>query len=109
LVDAARAPQPDGFDVVLDYVGGQAMDTVPALLKPGGSVVSITDGRAASEFGGQAIWVRPDSDDLAELAALAASGALKVNIAEVFDLGHAVDAYRMLESGHTRGKIVIRL
>lgn len=109
LVAAARALAPDGFDVVLDYVGGPSMDTVPDLLKPGGSVVSITDGRAASEFGGQTIWVRPDSDDLAELAALAASGALKVHLAEVFDLDHAVDAYRALEDGHTRGKIVVRI
>lgn len=109
LVAAARALAPGGFDVVLDYVGGPSMDTVPDLLKPGGSVVSITDGRAASEFGGQTIWVRPDSDDLAELAALAASGALKVHLAEVFDLDHAVDAYRALEDGHTRGKIVVRI
>jgi NADPH:quinone reductase-like Zn-dependent oxidoreductase len=32
-----------------------------------------------------------------------------VSIAEVFDLAHAVDAYRLLEAGHTRGKIVVRM
>ena len=109
LAARARELEPDGFDVVLDYVGGEAMDVTGALLKRGGSVVSITDGRAASQFGGQSIWVRPSSDDLAELVGLVADGRLQVNIAEVFDLDHAVDAYRALERGHTRGKIVVRM
>ncbi|MGC3994631.1 MAG: NADP-dependent oxidoreductase [Propionicimonas sp.] len=109
VVEAARAVVPEGFDVILDYVGGHALDTVPDLLKPGGSVVSIADGRAASQFGGQSIWVRPSSDDLAELAALAADGRITVPISQVFDLDHAVDAYRALEGGHTRGKIVVTI
>lgn len=107
LVAAARAVAPDGFDVVLDYVGGAALDVTPDLLRPGGSVVSIADGRAASEFGGQYVWVRPDRDDLAELAGLVADGRLRVHVSAVYDLEHAVDAYRALESGHTRGKIVV--
>ncbi len=109
LVTLASELEPDGFDVVLDYVGGEAMDATRELLKPGGSVVSITDGRAASEFGGQSIWVRPDSDDLAELAGLVADGKLVVHVSEVFDLDHAADAFRSLEAGHTRGKIVVRI
>ncbi|CAL8968836.1 Crotonyl-CoA reductase [Propionicimonas sp. T2.31MG-18] len=107
LVAAARAVAPDGFDVVLDCVGGAALDVTPDLLRPGGSVVSIADGRAASEFGGQYVWVRPDRDDLAELAGLVADGRLRVHVSAVYDLEHAVDAYRALESGHTRGKIVV--
>ncbi|MFN8137474.1 MAG: NADP-dependent oxidoreductase [Propionicimonas sp.] len=107
LVAAARAVAPDGFDVVLDYVGGAALDVTPDLLRPGGAVVSIADGRAASEFGGQYVWVRPDRDDLAELAGLVADGRLRVHLSAVYDLEHAVDAYRALESGHTRGKIVV--
>jgi len=107
LVAAARAVAPDGFDVVLDYVGGAALDVTPDLLRPGGSVVSIADGRAASEFGGQYVWVRPDRDDLAELAGLVSDGRLRVHVSAVYDLDHAADAYRALESGHTRGKIVV--
>ncbi len=109
LAAAARLLEPEGFDVVLDYVGGAAMDATRELVKPEASVISITDGRAASDFGGQAIWVRPSSEDLAELVDLVAEGKLRVNLAEVFDLDHAVDAYRLLEAGHTRGKIVVRL
>ncbi|MBK9698018.1 MAG: NADP-dependent oxidoreductase [Propionibacteriaceae bacterium] len=107
LVGDARRLAPDGFDVILDYVGGQAMATVPDLLRPGGTVVSITDARARQEFGGHYVWVRPSSTDLAELAGLAADGRLRVPVAEVFDLAHAADAYRVLEGGHVRGKIVV--
>ncbi len=108
LVAAAKALVPDGFDVILDYVGGQAIDTVPDLLRPGGSVVSIADGRVAG-LGGTYAWVRPDSGELAELAALAAAGRLKVTVSEVFDLDDAAQAYASLEGGHTRGKIVVRV
>jgi NADPH2:quinone reductase len=108
LVEAARGLAPDGYDVILDYIGGRAIDTVPDLLRPGGTVVSIADGRAAG-IGGIYAWVRPSSSDLAELAALAASGQLKVNVSEVYDLEHGAQAYASLEGGHTRGKIVVRV
>lgn len=109
LVEAARTAAPDGFDVILDYVGGQAIDTAGALLRPGGRIVSIIDARARDELGGAYVWVRPDSADLAELADLAARGTVRVEVSQTFDLDHAADAYRALETGHTRGKIVVRL
>jgi NADPH2:quinone reductase len=109
LVAAAREVAPDGFDVILDYVGGQAIDTAAELLRPGGTVVSITDARARDELGGHYVWVRPDPEGLAELADLAARGDVRVEVAETFDLDHAADAYRALETGHTRGKIVVRV
>lgn len=108
LVAAARALAPQGYDVILDYVGGQAIDTVPDLLRPGGSVVSIADPRATG-LGGIYAWVRPSSADLAELAGLAADGRLKVTVSEVYDFDRAVAAYASLEGGHTRGKIVVRV
>ncbi len=107
LVEAARAVAPEGFDVILDYVGGQAIDTAPDLLAPGGTIVSITDARARDELGGQYVWVRPDPAGLAELADLAARGVVQVEVSQTFDLDHAADAFRALETGHTRGKIVV--
>lgn len=108
LVEAARALAPEGFDVILDYVGGSAMDTVPALLREGGTVVSITDARARDEHGGQYVWVRPDVAGLTELVGLVEQGVVRVEVSQVFDLDHAADAYRALETGHGRGKIVVR-
>jgi len=44
---------------------------------------------------------------LAELAELIAAGQLEVPIAATFPLDRVQDAYRRLESGHIRGKIVL--
>lgn len=106
LVDAAKALVPDGFDVIIDLVGG-VLDTTPELLREGGTVVSITDAAARDDFGGQYVWVRPSSEDLAELVALVESGDLTVEVAETFPLDRAADAFRRLEDGHVRGKVVV--
>ncbi|MEA5453456.1 NADP-dependent oxidoreductase [Sinomonas sp. JGH33] len=108
LVERARAVVPEGFDVILDFAGGSSLDTVPELLRDGGVVASVADRRARDEFGGQYIWVRPDPAQLAELADLVASGRLKVEIAGVYSLEDAAAAYRELEGGHVRGKLIVR-
>lgn len=109
LVAAARQAAPDGYDVIVDFAGVDVMDTVPELLKDGGNVTSILDARARDEFGGQYVWVRPDSAQLAELADLVAREVIKVEVAEVFDLEHGADAHRAVETGHTRGKVVVSI
>ncbi|MAU80830.1 MULTISPECIES: NADP-dependent oxidoreductase [Gordonia] len=109
IVERVRELAPEGVDVVLDYVGGDALDPVPDVLRDGGTVASITDARARDEFGGHYIWVRPDVADLTELARLGDAGELVPEIAEVFDLAEAAAAHRRSESGHVRGKIVVRM
>lgn len=109
LTDRVRALEPQGVDVILDYVGGDALDSVEDVLRDGGTVASITDARARDEFGGHYVWVRPDPADLAELARLADAGDLTPEIAEVFDLADASDAHERSQSGHVRGKIVVRV
>lgn len=107
LITQVRALAPDGIDVVLDYAGGDALDSTPQLLRDGGFVVSITDARARDEFGGVYAWVRPDATQLAALAQLVADGALKVERAATYPLSDAVAAFRELEAGHVQGKIVV--
>lgn len=107
LAERVRELAPEGVDVVLDFAGGASLDSTPAVLRDGGSVISIADGRAATEFGGQSIWVRPDAAQLAELGRLVAAGDLRVEVAATYPLDDAVAAYRSLEQGHTRGKIVV--
>ncbi len=36
-------------------------------------------------------------------------GTVKIEIAAEFDLEHAADAHRAVETGHTRGKVVVRI
>ncbi len=108
LVQRALEASPSGYDVVLDFAGGTSLDGTVALLRDGGRVVSIADARAV-KLGGVNLWVRPNATDLAELAELIDAGKLRVEVAQVFDLADAADAYRALEGGHVRGKVVVRV
>lgn len=109
LAERALEAAPGGFDVVIDFAGSASLDSTPAVLKPGGRVVSIADSRAATEFGGQYVWARPSVEGLNELAQLIDSGHVRVEVAQVFDFEHTADAFRRLETGHVRGKVVVRV
>ena len=98
---------PHGYDAIVDFAGGESLDGNEALLAPEGVVASIADPRAATDFDGIYGWVRPSSDDLAELARMIDDGDLRIEVQRTFPLAQAADAYRELEGGHVRGKIVV--
>lgn len=107
LAERVRALAPDGVDVVLDYIGGEALATTPDVLREGGTVASVVDAAARDELGGHYVWVRPDVEGLTELARLADAGQLTVDVAEVYDLADAAKAHEASRTGHVRGKVVI--
>ena len=73
------------------------------------TITSITDARARTELGGNYVWVRPDSAQLAELGQLVLDGIVRVEIAQTFPLEQAADAHRAVETGHVRGKVVVTI
>lgn len=107
LSGRVRALAPEGVDVVLDYIGGEALATTPDVLRDGGTVASVVDAAARDELGGHYVWVRPDVEGLTELARLADAGQLTVDVAEVYDLADAAKAHEASRTGHVRGKVVI--
>lgn len=106
MVDAVRELAPDGVDVVVDLIGG-VLDESDQLLREGARVGSITDAKGALARGGVYVFVRPSRDDLTELALLIDAGDLRVDIAGTYPFTRAADAYRLLEQGHVRGKLVL--
>jgi NADPH:quinone reductase-like Zn-dependent oxidoreductase len=70
---------------------------------------TIIDFAAAREYGtkSEGSQTAKNAAVLAELAALVASGNLEVPIAATFPLEDVRAAFRQLEQGHTRGKIVL--
>jgi NADPH:quinone reductase-like Zn-dependent oxidoreductase len=70
---------------------------------------TIIDFTAAKEYGtkSEASQNARNAEVLAELAGLVASGNLEVPIAATFPLEDVRAAFRQLEQGHTRGKIVL--
>lgn len=108
LIDRVRALAPDGVDAVLDFAGGGVAELSLPLVGEAERVVSIVDG-GILERGGHQLWVRPDSDDLAELARLADEGKLTVHVEREFPLAEAAEAWRLSATERTRGKIVLTL
>ncbi|MFC0643944.1 NADP-dependent oxidoreductase [Cellulomonas phragmiteti] len=109
LVDRVRALAPDGVDVVLDYGADDLVGTTRALLADGGTVASIVEAAARTELGGHLVWVRPSTADLDALTRLIDDGAVKVDVAQVFDLADTAAAHDLVAEGHVRGKVVVRV
>lgn len=103
-------------DVVLDTVG-KTDDTQKRsfdVLKKGGSLISIVgapDQNLAKEKGVNAkgILVKPDAAELAQIAALIEAGKIKVTVSKVVPLADAAEAHKQIETGHTKGKIVLKV
>lgn len=107
LVDRVRALAPDGVDVVVDLIGGDALAATPRLLADGGRVASVIDAEAVTQLGGSYVFVRPDGDMLGRLLTLVADGSLRVDVAETFPLERAGEALARSAEGHVRGKVVV--
>ena len=109
LADRVRVIAPGGIDVALDFAGGDAVAVSAGLLSDASAITSVADPAARTEHGGQYVWVRPSASGLDALTALFEAGKLSVELAQVFDLADAADAHRASETGHTRGKVVVRV
>ena len=107
LPQRVRELAPGGVDVVVDLVGGVVEQTL-AVLKDGGRHASIADD-AVEAHGGTWMWVRPSAEDLTELGRLVDRGTLQVELARTVPLDEAVEAYRLSQEGHARGKITVRM
>jgi NADPH:quinone reductase-like Zn-dependent oxidoreductase len=106
LADRVRAIAPDGVDAAVDFVGGDALDVSRTLLHRPDRLASIVD-PGVEATGGNYVWVRPDAAGLAELARLADDGELTSHVEHALPLPEAAQAWRLSESGRTRGKIVL--
>jgi NADPH:quinone reductase-like Zn-dependent oxidoreductase len=114
VVDAVRAFVPDGVDVVLDVVGGETLARAVDAVRDEGRIVSIVQPPTDERFRARGIhpayvFVRPDGEQLEELAELAESTQLVVHLHDVVPLEEAARAHQLLENGHVRGKVVLRV
>jgi NADPH:quinone reductase-like Zn-dependent oxidoreductase len=101
-------------DVVLDTVGGDTQQRSWQVLKKGGVLVAtlgISSPEAARQHGvrGEGILVHPDAAQLTQIAALIDAGKLKPAVTTILPLAEAVRAHELSQTGHVRGKIVLRV
>ncbi len=104
-----RAAAPEGVDAFIDTHGDGYVDLALALGVATERIDTIIDFAAAERTGvrtdGNAVGARPEV--IAELAARVADGRLDLPVSATYPLDRVRDAYRELERGHTRGKIVL--
>jgi len=99
-------------DVVLDTVGGDTLARSFAVVRPGGTLVSIAeapDPGRARERDVRAVFfiVEPSRPDLLEISRLVDGGRLRPIVSAVLPLAEARRAYEQGLGGHNRGKIVL--
>ncbi len=105
VVERLRALAPDGFDAVIDTVGGESLREVAALAKPE-ALVSVGD-QSVTELGGVAVRRRLDRASLEGVAELMVTGRLDPHITGTYPLSRAQEALALVESRHATGKLVI--
>jgi NADPH:quinone reductase-like Zn-dependent oxidoreductase len=101
-------------DVVFDTIGGDVQESSWQVVKPGGILVSIvsppSEEKAAAHHCRSAyVFIQPRADWLTEMAQLIDAGQVKSIIETVLPLNQAVEAHKLSQGGHTRGKIVLQV
>jgi NADPH:quinone reductase-like Zn-dependent oxidoreductase len=127
-----------GYDLVLDTQGGATLEKSLRVLKPGGAVISVAgppDPEFAREFGAnwflvQAmralsfpirrkakkrsvtysfLFMTANGEQLRELGALLDAGVVRPVIDRVFPFGDTLEALAYVESGRSKGKVVVTM
>ena len=101
-------------DVVFDPIGGDTQKRSWKTLKKGGIMVSIVGPPSedeAKKHGVRSAFLSAQggSSLLAELATLVDSGKIKPMVQTVLPLSEARQAHELNETGHARGKIVLKV
>jgi NADPH:quinone reductase-like Zn-dependent oxidoreductase len=102
------------IDVVLDTLGGETQERSWSVLKKGGVLVSLLQPPSeekAEELGVRAalLGAQPNGAQLAEIAKIIDAGKLAPVIDRILPLSEARRAHELSQSGHTHGKIVLRV
>ena len=102
----------DGFDVVVDTVGGPVLEASYSLTRRGGRLVTLSappSAQRAEQLGIHAMFfvVAPDAAELSRLAELTDSGKLRPVVSRVFPLREGREAFESGARPHPPGKTVL--
>jgi alcohol dehydrogenase len=102
------------LDAVYDVIGGETNQKSYAILKPGGSLVSMVapvDEALAAQY--QVTYTQQftkvTTERLTKIAEMIDAGDLSVNVDKIFPLEQAGEALEYLKTVHPRGKVVIQV
>src|SRR6266571_5062683 len=98
-------------DVVFDMVGGEVLARSSALLKPGGTLVSVVSWSLTADRDdiSTVFFIQEAKQvQLTELARLVDEGHLRPQVGGVYPLTQAVEAYRAKAAGGIPGRMVLQ-
>ena len=103
-----------GCDAVFDTVGGEVAQKSFAVLKPGGRAAFVASGSEAPKPNRADVTsLRPavgrSRAAMERIAGLVVAGAIRPPEMKLYSLSQAVDAHRLSESRHFRGKLIIKV
>jgi NADPH:quinone reductase-like Zn-dependent oxidoreductase len=101
-------------DVVLDSIGRDTLARSYGVVKKGGIIVSLVarpnqDELQKHSIRGTALNVESTSEQLAEIGELIDARKIKVIVSQTLPLSEAMKAQQQVATGHTRGKIVLKI
>ena len=105
------------MDFVLDSIGDEYTTRSFKVLKPGGKIICMPSGTSlniteqAARLGliGDHFRVKSNSGNMKEISDLLEKGIVKSHISKSFSLDEMQEAHQQIETGKTKGKIVIKL
>jgi NADPH:quinone reductase-like Zn-dependent oxidoreductase len=100
------------FDHVADMVGGDAVVPLCRHVKPGGTIVTVSNATINPEgipVVPQHFVMKPSGVDLARLLRAVVAGEIEVPIARTLPLEEAAEGQRLIEAGGLGGKVVLTL
>jgi NADPH:quinone reductase-like Zn-dependent oxidoreductase len=113
-LDADRLEDVAGqADLVFDTIGREVFDRSPALLRPGGTLVSVATqppagGDDVSEIAAIRFVQESNRTQLIELARLVDEGHLRPQVGATYPLAEAVEAFSAKAAGGVPGRIVLQ-
>lgn len=102
------------YDLVFDTMGGDIHLGSYAVLAPGGRMTYLNADPIPDEIPRDDVTVSNapvsyDTASLERIAELVDSGAIKPQVSAVVPLAEAISAYDLSQTGHVRGKVVLRV
>ncbi|HUP26236.1 MAG TPA: NADP-dependent oxidoreductase [Candidatus Limnocylindrales bacterium] len=117
VIDYEKQPFEDVFhdyDAVFDTIGGDTYARSFKVLKQGGAIISMNEQpneQLSDTYKVKALHqsTKVTTDSLNRLAEVVNAGAIKPQVDREFSLDQAAKAFSFLETGHPKGKVVVKI
>lgn len=106
------------FDFVLDALSGETLQRSIQVVKDNGTIITMPSGADLEALKTEAAkrginlfnqLVQSNGEDMKQIAIWLESGQLRSEVSKVFPFAEMIQAHREVETGRTRGKIVVKM